>query len=77
MAAPLLQIDDLRVRFADGVDALRGVSLAMARAERVGLVGANGSGKTTLMLAIMNALRFTGRILVGGVEVSGKTQQET
>ncbi len=77
MPAPLLQIDDLRVRYADGVEALRGVSLAMARAERVGLVGANGSGKTTLMLAIMNALRFSGRILVGGVEVGGKTEQET
>jgi len=75
--APLLQIDDLHVRYADGIDALRGVSLEVARGQRVGLVGANGSGKTTLMLAIMNAVAFSGRIRVAGVELSGKTEQQT
>ena len=68
----LLQVDDLHVRYADGVDALRGVSLTINPAERVGLIGPNGAGKTTLMLSIMNAVRFTGRIVVDAIEVSKK-----
>jgi cobalt/nickel transport system ATP-binding protein len=75
--APLLQICDLHVRYADGVDAIRGVSLTIGPAERVGLIGPNGAGKTTLMLAIMNAVYFTGRIFVDSVEVSKKSEQET
>ena len=34
----LLQIDDLHVHYADGVDALRGVSLTVSPAERIGLI---------------------------------------
>lgn len=73
----LLQIDDLCVRYADGVDALRGVSLQVRAGERVGLIGPNGAGKTTLMLTVMNAVRFTGRIAVAGAEVSKKTEHQT
>jgi cobalt/nickel transport system ATP-binding protein len=71
----LLQIDGLHVHYADGVDALRGVSLAVSPAERVGLIGPNGAGKTTLMLAVMNAVRFSGRIVVDGIQVSKQTEQ--
>ena len=71
---PLLEVEDLRVRYADGVDALRGVSLSVKPGERVGLIGPNGAGKTSLMLAIMNAVRFTGRIVVDGIEVNKKNQ---
>ena len=73
----LLDIDDLHVRYADTVDALGGVSLSIAGAERVGLIGPNGAGKTTLMLAIMNAVRFRGRITVDGVAVSKNTEHQT
>jgi cobalt/nickel transport system ATP-binding protein len=76
-APALLEIADLRVHYADGVDALRGVSLAIRPAERVALIGPNGAGKTTLMLAIMNAVRFTGRITVDGIEVCRKTEHDT
>ena len=72
----LLQVDDLHVHYADGVHALRGVSMAARPAERVGLIGPNGAGKTTLMLSIMNAVRFTGRIIVDTVEVSKKTEHD-
>lgn len=75
-SADLLRIDDLRVRYADGVDALRGVSLAIAAGERVGLIGPNGAGKTTFMLAIMNAVRFTGRIAIDAIEVSKRTEHQ-
>jgi cobalt/nickel transport system ATP-binding protein len=73
----LLQVDELHVRYADEVTAVCGVSLKVTPSERVGLIGPNGAGKTTLMLSIMNAVRFTGRIAVDGVEVSKKTEHET
>jgi cobalt/nickel transport system ATP-binding protein len=72
---PLLQIHDLHVRYTDGVDAIRGLSLTVNPAERVGLIGPNGAGKTTLMLSIMNAVRFTGRILVDSIEVNKKSEK--
>jgi cobalt/nickel transport system ATP-binding protein len=72
----LLEIHDLHVRYADGVDALRGVSLTVNASERVGLIGPNGAGKTTLMLSIMNAVRFTGRIVVDAIDVCKKTEHE-
>jgi cobalt/nickel transport system ATP-binding protein len=74
--SPLLEIADLSVRYADGVDALRGISFAIGPAERVGLIGPNGAGKTTLMLSIMNAVPFAGRIRVDGIEVSKRGEQE-
>ena len=73
----LLQVDELHVRYADDVTALCGVSLKLTPSERVGVIGPNGAGKTTLMLSIMNAVRFTGRIAVDGVEVSKRTEHET
>ncbi|CAB3772949.1 ABC transporter ATP-binding protein [Paraburkholderia humisilvae] len=57
-AAPLAEIDDLRIAFRghDGVltDAVRGVSLTLNKGERLGIVGESGSGKS-----------LTGRALLG------------
>jgi cobalt/nickel transport system ATP-binding protein len=73
----LLQIENVCVEYADGVAAIRGMSLQLAPSERVALIGPNGAGKTTLMLAIMNAVRFSGQITVDGVGVSKATEQAT
>jgi len=69
----VLRIEDLRVSYDDGGEALRGVSLSAARGQRVGLIGPNGSGKTTLLMAIMRGVRSEGRIVVDGIELSRKT----
>jgi ABC-type branched-subunit amino acid transport system ATPase component len=68
--AERLAARDLSVRF-DGVAALGGVDLDIARGEILGLIGPNGAGKTTLVNVLSGHQRpDTGRIELGGREVT-------
>ena len=76
MTAPLLEVDDLNVRFATRtglVTAVRNVSFTLGR-ERLGIVGESGSGKSQTGRAILGltagevsarTLRFDGIDLLG------------
>jgi putative ABC transport system ATP-binding protein len=55
-------------QYPDGVAALRGVSVEIARGEQVAVVGPSGSGKTT-MLAIMGTLE---RATAGQIRVNDR-----
>jgi ABC-2 type transport system ATP-binding protein len=53
---PVLEIRDLRKRYG-GVEALRGVSLALEAGEILGYLGPNGAGKTTTLRIVMGLVR--------------------
>ncbi len=65
----MLRVENLRYRYPDGHEALRGVSLTVNEGEKLALVGANGSGKSTLLLHIAGAVKVQeGRIAFRGQE---------
>jgi peptide/nickel transport system ATP-binding protein len=82
-SAPLLQVEDLQVRFptSDGlVNAVRGVSYTLRSGEVLGIVGESGSGKSVTSLAIMGLLppsaEVTGSIRFRGQELLGRSDRE-
>jgi len=77
-SARLLEVQNLRVGLdtARGpADALRGIDLAIARGETVGLIGESGCGKSMTALALMGLLpegaRVSGSITFDGQQLVG------
>lgn len=81
MDAPaILSLTDVRKTYASGavaVDALRGVSMDVARGDYVAIMGPSGSGKSTLM-HIIGCLDVptSGRYELAGQDVSGMTEAQ-
>jgi peptide/nickel transport system ATP-binding protein len=84
MSDVLLEIRDLRVRFAtpDGpVRAVDGLSVCVQRGRTLGVVGESGSGKSVTFLAAMRLLsranaEVTGEILLGGTDLLAIDERE-
>jgi lipoprotein-releasing system ATP-binding protein len=69
--SPLLLLEDVRFRYGDSPEVLRGVNFLLERGETVALYGASGSGKSTLLfLAGLLASPTSGRVLFDGHDAS-------
>jgi subfamily B ATP-binding cassette protein HlyB/CyaB len=67
-----IRFDKVRFRYRpDAAEALRGVSLAIAGGEMLGIVGPSGSGKSTLTKLVQRLyVPEQGRVLVDGVDLA-------
>jgi peptide/nickel transport system ATP-binding protein len=75
MAAPLLEVRDLRVEFPSRHGTLRaldGVSFDIAPGEVLGVVGESGAGKSLTGAAIIGLLEPPGRIAGGEIRFAGQ-----
>jgi branched-chain amino acid transport system ATP-binding protein len=68
--SPILQIDDLTLRFG-GLTVLSDVSLTVAEGELLALIGPNGAGKTSIFNCISGVYRGTGGIALRGKSLIG------
>jgi ABC-2 type transport system ATP-binding protein len=67
---PILECEDLRKTFADGFEAVRGITFDIEEGEAFGLLGPNGAGKTTTMRMLGTLLLpSSGRARVAGHDV--------
>jgi peptide/nickel transport system ATP-binding protein len=84
MAAPLLEVEDLKVHFEteDGlVKAVDGVSYTVDRGQTLGIVGESGSGKSVSSLTVMGLTRarnahISGTVRFNGVELLGASDDD-
>ncbi len=77
MTTPLLEVEDLRIRFParQGVfEAVRGVSFEMGR-ERLGIVGESGSGKSLTGRALLGLVPRPGRVTATRLAFQGQALQ--
>src|SRR3982750_4472990 len=66
----ILSIDNLSKTYASGFQALKSVSLEIARGEIFALLGPNGAGKTTLINIVCGIVNPTeGRVLADGHDI--------
>ena len=78
---PLLQVEDLTIRFADTErPAVNGISFDLPEGEVLGLVGESGSGKSVTSLAILRLLppgaTLSGRIRFDGQDLLTLSENE-
>lgn len=67
---PLLQLRDTKISYG-AIEAVKGISLELAKGELVSLIGANGAGKTTTLNAIAGLLPVAdGEILYDGEKIN-------
>jgi len=68
--AALLQVENLKSGYGE-VQVLWGISLEVQPGKLTTIVGANGAGKSTTLRSVMGSVRpWSGRILLGGKEVT-------
>src|SRR2546428_593861 len=76
-----VSLERVGIRYRGGVDAVRDVSLAVAKGEFVAVLGPSGCGKSTILNAIAGLLdpeatELSGRILIDGAEARTRSRRE-
>ena len=70
-----LSVTDLRKTYANGTEALRGVSLEMPAGDFFALLGPNGAGKTTVIGVVTGLVNKTGgKVSVFGEDIDERPQ---
>src|SRR5262245_34580035 len=75
MSPPMLAVSGLSVAYGK-VEAVRGVSFAIAPGSIVTVIGANGAGKTTLLNAVMGLLPSKGGVSFDGMPLDAYAIEE-
>ncbi len=74
---PVIEFEDVWVRYPDGTVAVRGVTLKVYKGEILAIIGRNGSGKSTLMSLTVGLNRpWKGKARVMGLDVSHTPTRE-
>jgi general nucleoside transport system ATP-binding protein len=74
----MLEVEDLHVRDARGLDAVKGVSLTVRGGEVVAIAGVEGNGQLELVQAIAGVVvPDSGRVAIEGEDVTGEGVRET
>ncbi len=71
MSQPAIEVIDLRKTYANGVQALKGVSLSVEQGDFFALLGPNGAGKSTLIGILSSLVNAS----AGEVRVFGRSVQ--
>ncbi|GAB4085990.1 ABC transporter ATP-binding protein [Myceligenerans cantabricum] len=76
-AEHLLELDDVQAGYGRAAMVLRGLTIKVPAATVVCLVGPNGAGKSTVLKVASGLLKpRSGRVVVGGRDVTGQGPQE-
>ncbi len=71
-----VEVQDVRKKYGDSVEALRGITFSVEKGEWIAVMGPSGSGKSTL-LNVLGGLDAPsiGRVTVDGCELSNPSRQ--
>ena len=78
----ILEVENVEVVYAQTIQVLRGLSLAVPRGRIVALLGSNGAGKSTTLKAITRLLELqngaltAGHVRFDGADVAGRAPHE-
>lgn len=74
MSHHYIQFSNVRYKYPNGYEALKGVSFRITHGEKVALLGLNGAGKSTILLQTNGLiLPSSGEVNIGGIPVTKKT----
>ena len=69
MANAILEVTDLRKKYDDGLEAVKGISFSVKKGEVFGILGPNGAGKTTTLEMIEGLRSITdGNVTLDGFD---------